>query len=193
MRSARRVLLASLLVLMAAAAPLLSQERGGLFFGLGLGYGSNWVSCDQCESTRADGFAGYFRIGGFLNDNVGLGFESNGWFGQVERSDVWSSNWSGVVYFYPGGGNLLLRGGIGAAYLQASFDALPPFGSTIQTAWGFGATAGIGYDFPVGFVAVLHPVVNVNYGSYGTIRTPNGDLTGVNSLVLQLALGLTFQ
>ena len=85
-----------------------------------------------------------------------------------------------------------MRGGLGPAYLQASFDG-GGFGTRIETAWGFGATAGIGYDFPVGFVAVLNPVINVNYGSYGTIRTPTGDLTGVNSLILQLALGLTFQ
>ena len=192
MPSARRVLLTTFLVLTAGAAPLLSQERDGFFFGLGLGYGSNWVNCNECDQTRADGFAGFFKIGAHLNEKFSLAFESNGWFGSVERSDVWSSNWSAVGYFYPGGGNFYLRGGLGPAYLQASFDGVG-FGTRIETAWGFGATAGIGYDFPVGFVAVLNPVINVNYGSYGTIRTPTGDLTGVNSLILQLALGLTFQ
>lgn len=192
MTVARRILLATFLLLTVSTAPLVSQERGGFFFGLGLGYGSNWVNCDQCEQTRSDGFAGFFKIGAHLSDNIGIGFESDGWFGSVEQSDVWSSNWSGVVYFYPGGGNLMLRGGLGAAYLQASFPA-PVIGQTVETAWGFGATAGIGYDFPVGFVAVLNPVINVNYGSYGSIRTPSGNITGVNSLILQFALGITFQ
>jgi hypothetical protein len=55
-------------------------------------------------------------------------------------------------------------------------------------------TAGVGYDFPIGFVAVLNPVVNLNYGNYGTIITPGGEqVTGVSTLVLQLAVGVTFQ
>ena len=182
----------TVLLTVAGATFLQAQERGGFLFGIGAGYGSNWVNCNQCTSTRADGFAGFFKIGGNINQKIALAFETNGWFGSVESSDVWSTNYSGVFYFFPGGGNLMLRGGLGASYIQASF-AGQFVGRIIETAWGFGATAGIGYDFPIGFVAVLNPVINVNYGSYGTVRTPSGDLTGVNSLVLQLAVGLTFQ
>lgn len=175
-----------------------AQERGGFFFGIGAGYGSNWISCSQgpapgtCASTiQANGFAGFFKIGAHLSQTIGLAFESNGWFGSVESSDLWQSNFSGVAYFYPGGGNLMLRGGLGLASAQFSF----PTGVTrlISTETGFGATIGVGYDFPVGFVAVLNPVVNLNYGNYGTITTVDGTVTGVSTLVLQLAVGLTFQ
>ena len=176
-----------------------AQERGGLFFGFGAGYGSNWISCDQgptpatCASTtQADGFAGFFKIGAHLSETFSLAFESNGWFGSVESSDLWQTNFSGVAHFYPGGGNLMLRGGLGVAFAEIRF----PQGitSVITTETGFGATIGVGYDFPIGFVAVLNPVVNLNYGNYGTIRTPQGqDITGVSTLVLQLAVGVTFQ
>lgn len=176
-----------------------AQERGGLFFGIGAGYGSNWISCDQgpapdaCASTtQSNGFAGFFKIGAHLSETFSLAFETNGWFGSVESSDLWQSNFSGVAYFYPGGGNLMLRGGLGVATAEIRF----PQGITsfITTETGFGATVGVGYDFPIGFVAVLNPVVNLNYGNYGTITTPQGqDITGVNTLVLQLAVGVTFQ
>jgi len=175
-----------------------AQDRDGFFFGIGAGYGSNWVSCSQgpapetCSSTiQANGFAGFFKIGAHLNETFSLAFETNGWFGSVETSDVWQSNWSGVAYFYPGGGNLMLRGGLGLATAEFSF----PVGLTrvFSTETGFGATVGVGYDFPVGFVAVLNPVVNLNYGNYGTINTANGTVTGASTLVLQLAVGLTFQ
>ena len=192
MLSSRRVLLAGAFLVAGSASSVLAQERGGFFFGIGLGYGSNWVSCSGCESTRSDGFAGFFKIGAHLSDQLGLGFESNGWFGSVESSDVWSSNFSGVVYFYPGGGNVMLRGGLGLATVEASFQG-PLGGRFISNEWGFGATAGVGIDIPVGFVAVINPVVNLNYGNYGTVQTPVENLTGTNSLVLQLAVGVTFQ
>lgn len=176
-----------------------AQERGGFFFGIGAGYGSNWVSCDQgptpatCSTTpQAGGVTGFFKIGAHLSETFSLAFESNGWFGSVQSTDVWQSNFSGVAYFYPGGGNLMLRGGLGFATAEIRF----PQGITsfITTETGFGATVGVGYDFPLGFVAVLNPVVNLNYGNYGTIRTPQGqEITGVSTLVLQLAVGLTFQ
>jgi hypothetical protein len=173
-----------------------AQDRGGFFFGIGAGYGSNWISCSEpaatCASTtQANGFAGFFKIGAHLNETFGVAFETNSWFGSVESSDLWQSNWSGVVYFYPGGGNLMLRGGLGLATAEFSF----PVGltSVFSTETGFGATVGVGYDFPIGFVAVLNPVVNLNYGNYGTITTTDGTVTGVSTLVLQLAVGLTFQ
>ncbi len=194
----RRFVLTSAVVLMFGVTPAVAQERGGLFFGIGAGYGSNWISCDQgptpetCGSTtQSNGFAGFFKIGAHLNETFSLAFESNGWFGSVESSDLWQSNWSGVAYFYPGGGNLMLRGGLGLATAEFSFPAGGP--RVISTETGFGATVGVGYDFPVGFVAVLNPVVNLNYGNYGTITTTNGTVTGVSTLVLQLAVGLTFQ
>jgi hypothetical protein len=196
MRVIRGSVLIAALALTVGATTGAAQERGGFFFGIGAGYGSNWISCSEpaatCSSTtQANGFAGFFKIGAHLNETFGVAFETNGWFGSVEASDLWQSNWSGVVYFYPGGGNLMLRGGLGLATAEFSF----PVGITrvFSTETGFGATVGVGYDFPVGFVAVLNPVVNLNYGNYGTITTADGTVTGVSTLVLQLAVGLTFQ
>jgi len=198
-----RVISGSVLIaalgLTAGATTGAAQERGGFFFGIGAGYGSNWISCSQgptpaaCgSSTQANGFAGFFKIGAHLSETFGVAFESNGWFGSVEASDLWQSNWSAVAYLYPGAGNFMLRGGLGLATAEIRFPQPGP--SLITTETGFGATVGVGYDFPVGFVAVLNPVVNLNYGNYGTIRTPGGEqITGVSTLVLQLAVGLTFQ
>lgn len=198
MRIIRVFVLATVLVITLGVTTGAAQERGGFFFGIGAGYGSNWISCSQgptpetCASTtQANGFAGFFKIGAHLNQTFSLAFESNGWFGSVESSDLWQSNWSAVGYFYPGGGNLMLRGGLGLATAEFSFPVGPT--RVIATETGFGATVGVGYDFPVGFVAVLNPVVNLNYGDYGTITTANGTVSGVSTLVLQLAVGLTFQ
>ncbi len=198
MRLIRGSVLITALVLTAGMTTGEAQERGGFFFGIGAGYGSNWISCSQgptpetCgSSTQANGFAGFFKIGAHLSETFAVAFETNGWFGSVETNDLWQSNWSGVANYYPGGGNLMLRGGLGFATAEFSF----PSGQArvISTETGFGATVGVGYDFPVGFVAVLNPVVNLNYGNYGTITTTNGTVTGVSTLVLQLAVGLTFQ
>jgi len=64
------------------------MERGGFFFGIGAGYGSNWISCSEpaatCSSTtQANGFAGFFKIGAHLNETFGVAFETNGWCGRA--------------------------------------------------------------------------------------------------------------
>ena len=198
MRRSSRIVFTLAVALGLASTSLVAQDRGSFFFGIGAGYGSSWISCDQgpvpetCASTtQSSGFAGFFKIGAHLSNTLGLGFESNGWFGSVQSADVWASNFSGVVYLYPGGGNLMLRGGLGVASAEIAVNC--GISSCISRETGFGATIGIGYDFPVGFVAVLNPVINLNYGNYGTVRTSGGDITGVSNLILQLAVGLTFQ
>ena len=88
MRVIRGSVLIAALALTVGVTTGAAQDRGGFFFGIGAGYGSNWISCSEpaatCSSnTQANGFAGFFKIGGHLNEKFGVAFETNGWFGSV--------------------------------------------------------------------------------------------------------------
>jgi len=185
--------LASLLtVALLVATPAQGQERLGFFFGFGLGYGLNSISCDGCDLDSSSGLAGFFKLGAHLTESFSVGVESNGWFGRISSEDVWNSNFSATAYFYPGAANWYLRGGIGGSRVEATFPAAA--GQTfVASKWGFGATAGAGIDIPVGYVASITPVINVVYGDYGTVSAANNVVTGVNSLRLDLVVGVTFQ
>ncbi len=182
--------LVTLLFLM--SPPVVAQERSGFFFGFGVGYGANSVSCDGCDIDTASGVAGFFKLGAHLTESFSVGVESNGWFGRISSEDVWNSNFSATGYFYPGAANWFLRGGIGGSRVEATFP-LTAGQTFVASKWGFGATAGAGIDIPVGYVASITPVVNVVYGNYGTISAGSGLVSGVSALRLDLAVGVTFQ
>ena len=150
------------------STPLNAQApaRDGFFIGFGVGAGSLGFEDD---SEREVGGAGYFKIGGALNDKVLLGAEGAGWskeMGEVGVSGtVTSSHLNVVVYVYPDpAGGFFLKGGPGFAVLSAEAK----FGDITfsETDNGFGFTLGAGYDIGFGGRFSLTPHADFDYGGF---------------------------
>lgn len=158
-----------------------SQEHRGLWGGFGLGTGVNG------DEGNAWGFSGYGRIGGTLSQRVLLGAESSGWIGSRGATDLYRSNFSGVILFYPRArGGFYLKGGAGFSYITTSISEFTTIGGVnyfsgvSQSETGFGATAGIGFDVRLGRNVYLVPEAawylqsvgdaNNSFGVPGTIN-----------------------
>ena len=193
MRSLSRILCIALLLGLTVSRIALAQEEEtrhkGFWFGFGGGWGSQDGSCNGCGSSDRDGgFAGYFKLGGVLRPDLLLGVEGDSWFKHDSNLDTDEAlgNLSVALYWYPKKEGFFVRGGIGAAGLRTS-GPLP----TVE-GYGFGATIGVGYDFPVAATLSLTPVINFNYGNLGNL-TADGVKTadGASFNVIQLGLGIT--
>lgn len=157
------------------AAQSRPQTREGFFIGFGLGWGS--MGCKDCGS-RESGFSGYLKLGGTVNQQLLLGFESNGWVKEQSGVTLSQSNASAVAYFYPEAeSGFFLKGGIGLSTLKLAVSGL---GSGSQS--GFGMVTGLGYDARVGANFSLTPYANFVYGSFD----------GGSTNVFQAGLGLTW-
>ena len=73
-----------------------------------------------------------------------LGVESSGWFGSHDIADLYRSNLSGVILFYPGGrGGLYLKGGAGISYINTSVSQLTTIGGIGTNIFSAGPSEGI--------------------------------------------------
>jgi len=163
-----------LLIPALASAQERPQTREGFYIGFGLGAGS--LGCEDCDS-REWGVSGYLQLGGTLNDQVLLGFESNGWTKEEGSARLTSSNASAVVTFYPNPeSGFHIKGGIGVATLKLDVSS---FGGSTT---GVGFVAGAGHDVRSGDNFSITPFANITVGSFdgGTMN------------MLQLGLGLTW-
>jgi len=197
MRIAALVLLGSLvLVAPAVAQETPVQPHKGLWGGFGFGGGVNLTS--TMDEGSLWGFSAWARIGGTLNQRVLLGAESSGWLGSRGGVDFTRGNLSGVVLFYPRGGGVFLKGGVGFAYIMSSIYSSTTVGgvyysnSTSQSQGGFGATAGLGYDLKIGRNIYLVPEVDWYLQAVGSQTSIIfGDTPGTNNIIT-LSLGLTW-
>ncbi len=108
-----------LLTLFVSISPPVNAQapaRDGFFIGFGVGAGSLGFEDD---SEREVGGAGYFKIGGALNDKVLLGAEGGGWSKEMREGGgsgtVTFSSLNAVFYGYlnPTGG-FFIKSGLGA-------------------------------------------------------------------------------
>lgn len=172
----------------------LAQDRQGVWFGLGAGYGSADVSCGSCEdSEREHSGSAYLRGGYTLTPRVLLGGEFSLWNKTFEEftANIYSA--SATVTFYPAlTSGFFVKGGVGASLLDMDIKAGP---STISVdlGRGLGLTGGAGYDFRVGRNISITPGVNVSYGRLGNL------VVGAETIakdwrqnVLDFTIGITF-
>ena len=177
-----------------------AQNREGGWFGVGGGFGTANVTCDDCgESDRESSGAGYLRGGGALNPRVLLGGEFNIWtktfaFEPGLDSTVNLYNFSGTVSFYPSvDRGFFVKGGAGVAF--ADIDLKETGGSTItvDVGNGPGLIVGAGYDISLGRRVALTPAVNVWYGSLGDMKFQGEPLlSGLKHNVFDITIGVTF-
>jgi hypothetical protein len=149
-RPSRTALLAaSLLTLAVSTAAAQEKPRHDRFwFAFGLGGGWNAFNVDFNEITRTwhldfdgpRGAAGYFRLGGTVNQHVLFGGEALV-FWRDNNNEIQRVNVTATALLYPGSqGGLFFKGGFGVA------------GSEDERgdSSGVGATLGAGYDFRIG-------------------------------------------
>ena len=173
------LLLAAGMTLMAGVnADLRAQEesvRDGLWFNVGLGYGS--LGCQDC-STREAGLSGGLAFGGAITPRVLLGVGTNGWTRSENGVRLTAGTLTILARFYlsdTGGFHFLAGLGLGGVDLDIS-----GLGSTSET--GAGAVLGLGYDVILSDAASLTLFWNgmgINYD-------------GGDANVGQLGIGLTF-
>ncbi|MFZ5623464.1 MAG: outer membrane protein [Gemmatimonadota bacterium] len=125
------------------------------------------------------------RLGGTVNPHLRLGGELFGWFDQ--RGDLTESLASAmaIAQIYPlTRAGLFLKGGGGVtrAGVHDRFDVFS------VSDWGFGWTAGVGYDIAVGRKLAITPVVE-----YMQHRFDGRDFPSYYERVLNFGLGITFQ
>ena len=143
-----------------------APARDGFFIGFGVGGGS--LGLEGQGDTELGG-AGYFKIGGALNDNVLLGAEGAGWSKEMREGGASGtltfSNLNAVFYGYldPTGG-FFIKSGLGIAVLSAEAR----FGnvSITESENGVSFTAGVGYDIGFGARFGLTPHVDYHYAGF---------------------------
>ncbi len=178
------------------AAPLAwaghPQERQGFWIGLGIGYGSANVGCDDCDDGDREGaFAGSFKLGGTLNERILLGVESNSWLKEQDDVTLTLGSLTGTVSFYPQApSGFFLKGGVGFSYVDWGFSEGSLSISANKTGWG--VLAGLGYDLRVGRKISITPQVNYYYGKPGDIDFEGETAPGWSQNVVSFEVGITF-
>ena len=167
-----RVLAAIAMAMAVTPVAVRAQERGGFYFGVGMGYGSLGANgCSGCD--RSSGLSGHLRMGGVVSRHVLLGGESTGWVRSESGYSAGVGSLTLNTYVYPGETlGLFVKGGAGVAYTVDNAD----FGDA-----GFGWQIGTGYDIRVGTKTAVTP----------TFTFVRGHFDGYGTNVIQLALAFS--
>jgi len=151
-----------------------THTRQGVWFNVGLGYGS--LGCQDC-GTREDALSGGLAVGGTLSQKVVIGAGTNGWTKSEGGATLTVGTLTALIRFYPStSGGFFLLGGLGIGSISVGISG---FGSESET--GVGALLGLGYDFRVGNNVSLTPFWNGF-----AVNTSNADAN-----VGQIGLGVT--
>lgn len=133
----RKLGLATLaLALMAVTRDASAIERKGFIIGLGGGGGT--MTCDGCAGTS--GIAVQFHVGGMLTEKVALVLDSSG-VTRDEDGATLSSVVAGPAIQYWVSPRVWIKGGVGAGFLQATYDKI-----SVTSDAGLGFMGGIGVD-----------------------------------------------
>jgi hypothetical protein len=148
-------------ILTLAGSSLAAQERprhDRFWFAFGLGGGWNTFNVDLEPTTRRwhidfdgpRGAAGYFRLGGTVNQHVLFGGEAL-IFWRENDNEIQRANVTASALIYPGShGGLFFKGGFGvAAYEDHGREES-----------GVGTTLGAGFDFRIGRNMFVTPNVD---------------------------------
>lgn len=153
-------------------------RRDGFWMGFGLGYSHASHSCQEpaflCDSTEsAGGPTGLLSAGWTLTPRLLLGGEARFWSGHTNRASGAIDDFfltegptlgsvSVVAYFYPfRARDFFLEIGTGLSFHEPGRD------EAIPTSWGWGWTAGVGYDFRVASNISLTPLASVHFARIG--------------------------
>jgi outer membrane protein with beta-barrel domain len=188
--------LALVVIMLPSAAS--AQERKGFWIGVGGGFGSADVSCDDCDDDREGSGSGYLKLGWTLSPQLLVGAEFNLWAktfaieeGVTATANLY--NISGTLTYYPrASSGFFVKGGAGASTADVDFD-LQGTNATVEIGTGLGLLAGAGYDWSVSPRISITPAVNFWYGQLGDVTLrgqPFQDNWSHN--VVDFTVGITF-
>src|SRR5262245_61344992 len=174
-----------------------AQAREGFWLGLGGGYGSAGVSCDDCGEEREGGGVGYLRGGWTLNQRTLVGLDFNLWSKTAEEDDIEMTlnlyNLAGSLTFYPAAtSGFFVKGGAGVSVIDVDVDFE---GSTVSAdlGTGFGLTVGAGYDVRLSRMISLTPAFGYWYGRPGDLKFgPEPLFSNWRQNVVEFTVGITF-
>lgn len=161
------------------------QTRQGFYIGFGFGAGSAKLHGDANGESRW-GFAGHFKIGGALSQNLLLGAETNGFIRNESGVDYQIATLLAVLQAYPSAtSGFWIKGGVGLS--TVSLDD----GTDRIEATGAAGSIGLGYDVRTGRNFSLVPQASYTF-STGAEAKANGVRLGadVNPAVFQIGLGV---
>jgi hypothetical protein len=154
------------------APKILSANRRGFWFNVGMGYGSAGAICDGCDA-RANGFSGGLSMGGTVGDGVNLiGIGTTGWARSVdgELATFGTFDFRYRTYFTPESNfSMQFGAGLGSASNAGFYD------------YGLGWMVGGSYDVRVGR--------NVSLSPFGNVFMVHLDGATLNNL--QVGIGVT--
>jgi hypothetical protein len=152
-----------------------SQDRDGYSVSLGLGAGSNGVSCTNCTTTRKNGASGYLRVGKGITPSLMMGVELNGWNKSETAGTASTGMMTAIAQWYPSLTNgFFLKTGAGVGRSTAEDKSTVPSNKVEST--GFGYQFGLGYDMSIARQWSITPYVN-----YLATTGANAKLNGVNA------------
>ena len=174
-----------------AAAPM--NDRSGYSLSLGLGGGSNALTCAGCVSTRETGASGYLRVGKGMTPSLMMGVELNGWNKSENQATARTGMLSAIAQYYPTLTNgFFVKSGAGLGRTTLQDNSTTP-SSKLQST-GFGYQFGLGYDMNIASRWSITPYVN-----YLATAGANAELNGVdmneklNANYVQYGLGLSWR
>jgi len=175
--------------------------RHGLWGGATLGYGSASLSSDTLPGRHLNGFDVTLDVGWTLSSHARIGIEIDQWTSRLGAGrQTWLTNYLASLYYYPRTHRTFFvqaAAGISDyadvhlpwAFLGSSFADTVYYSGA---AWG--ATAGVGWDIPLGAGSSLRPRVAFSYGWPRNLHSADGSVvaTGWAQHWLSVDVGLVF-
>ena len=189
MRRISAGLVAGILVSALATSPGNAQSLAyheGFWFGGGVASALSDVSCNVCIEDSKSVMSGFVRGGVTLSPRFLLGLEILGTDNSEDGVNERVLGLSGIGYYYPTGGGLFFKGGLGMLKFKADDDT-DELTSTLLS-----LQIGLGYELPVSR--------RVSIAAFSALTTTaNGDLdyngsrvtSDMNVTLIQFGLGVT--
>lgn len=171
-----------------------AQTRDGFFVGLGAGFGSAKVTCDDCDlnADRETSFTGHVRLGKTITSRFAVGAELNAWL-KKDDFDVSTHLFdvTAAVYVYPNDEGLFVKAGAGLSRAEVKLGG--DLGDASVSGTGLGLMAGIGYDVGIGRTTAVTPMVTYWYGKPGELKIEGVPLlVNVKHNVIEVGVGISF-
>lgn len=169
-----------------------AKDRDGYSLSLGLGGGSNGLTCTGCATTRESGGSGYLRVGKGITPSLLMGLELNGWNKTKNNVVGRTGMLSAIAQFYPNmTSGLFLKSGLGMGRTTIDDRSAAPSNRLQST--GFGYQFGMGYDMSVARRWSLTPYVNYLATAGATVQLNGVTMNEkLDANYVQYGLGLSW-
>jgi hypothetical protein len=177
-----RIGAATAALLVFAAPPAAAQN---FWASLGVGTGSQQVSCDICRGDGNGGWAVRAAAGSTLSPRLRLGGELHGWTDATDDVRFTFYSVTPALYWYPATQPYFLMAGVGYAGYHASAGD-----ETISTS-SLGVTLGVGYEVPLAGRYALTPFASYTGTLLANLKSDRTIITGAQVSLLQVGVGIT--